>query len=74
MGHNNYKVSSHLDQQVEVMKTSDFKIENCEICELNRGKKKPIPKDCYSRAIGTLDVIFIDILDSIDPIAEDGHI
>ena len=73
MGHNNYKDLSHLEQHVEGMKISDFKIENCETCELNKAKKKPVPKDFYTRATRTLDFVHTDILGPIDPLAEDGH-
>ena len=73
MGHNNNKVLSHLSQHVEGMKISDCKIDNCETCELNKAKKKPVPKDCYIRATRTLDVVHTDSLGPIDPIAEDGH-
>ena len=55
MGHINYKDLNHLEQHVEGMKISDFKIENCETCELNKAKKKPVPKDFYTRATRTLD-------------------
>ena len=72
MGHNNYK-DCHLEQPVEGMKIKDFKIENCETCELNEAKKKPVPKDSYTRATRTLDIVHIDILGPIHPIAEDGH-
>ena len=40
MVHNNYKDLSHLEQHVEVMKISDFKIENCKTCELNSTLKQ----------------------------------
>ena len=73
MGHNNYKDLSHLEQHVEGMKISDFKIENCETCYLNKAKKKPVPKDSYTRASRTLDFVHTDILGPIDPLAEDGH-
>ena len=72
-GHKNYKDLSHLEQHVEGMKFSDFKIEVCETCELNRAKKKPVPKDSYTRATRTLDFVHTEILDPIDPLAEDGH-
>ena len=55
------------------MKINDFKIENCETCELNKAKKKPVPKDSYTRATRTLDFVHKDILGPIDPLAEDGH-
>ena len=71
--HNNYKDSSHLEQHVEGMKISDFKINNFKTCELNKAKKKPVPKDCYTRATRTLDIVPTDILGPIDPIEEDGH-
>ena len=73
MDHKNYKDLSHLEQHVEGMKIKDFKIENYETCEFNKAKKKPVPKDYYTRAIRTLDIVHTDILGSIDPIAEDGH-
>ena len=73
MGHNNYKDTSRFEQHVEGMKISDFKIENCETCDLNKAKKKPIPKDCYTRATRTLDFVHIDVLGPIHPIAEVGH-
>ena len=55
------------------MKIKDFKIENCETCELNEAKKKPVSKDSYTRATRTVDIVHIDILGPIHPIAEDGH-
>ena len=72
-GHNNYEGLSHLEQNVEGMKISDFKYEICETCELNKTKKKPVLKDSYTRATKTLDIIHTDTLVPIDPIAEDGH-
>ena len=71
--HNNYKDLSHLEQHLEGMKISVFKIENCETCELNKAKKKPVPKDCYTRVTRTRDFVHIDILGPIDSIAEEGH-
>ena len=73
MGHNNFKYLSHLEQHVECMKISDFQIENCETCELNKAKKKPVPKDSYPRATGTLDIVHINSLGPINLIADDGH-
>ena len=73
MGHNNYKDLSHLEQHVEGMKISDFKIENCETCELIKAKKKPVPKNSFTRATRTLDIVHTDILGPIDSIAEDEH-
>ena len=72
MGHKNYKDVSHSELQVLGIKISDFRIENYETCELNKRKKKPVPKDCYTRATGTLDIVHRDILIPIDPIAEVG--
>ena len=73
MAHNNYKETSRFEQHVQGMKISDFKIENFESCDLNKAKKKPIPKDCYTRATRTLDSVHIDALGPIHPIAEVGH-
>ena len=69
MGLNNYKDLSHLEQHVEGMKISDFKIDNCDNCELNKAKKN----DCYTRATRTLDFVHTDILGPIGQIEEDGH-
>ena len=60
MGRNNYKDLSHLEQHVEGMKISDFKTENCETWELNKAKKKPVPKDSYTRATRTL-ILFTEV-------------
>ena len=73
MGHNNYKDLSHLEQHLEGMKISDFKIENCETYELNKAKKKPVPKNSYTRATRTLDFVHTDFLGPINPLAEEGH-
>ena len=62
-----------MEQNVEGMKISDCKIENCETFELNKAKNKPVPKDSYTRATRTLDIVHTDILGPINPIAEDGH-
>ena len=71
MGYNNYKDVSLLEQQVKGNKLiSDFKIDNCETCELKKSEKKPVPKGSYTRATRTLDFVHTKFL---DPMAEDGH-
>ena len=69
ISHNNFKDLSHLEQQVEGMKISDFKIENCKTCELNEA----VFKDFYTRATRTLDIVHTEIIGPIDPIAGDCH-
>ena len=48
-------------------------LKNCEFCELTKAKKKPVPKDSYTRATRTLDFVHTDILGPIDLIAKVGY-
>ena len=45
MGHNNFSDLKRLPEFVEGMKIGDSKIECGEVCELNKSKKQPVPKD-----------------------------
>ena len=73
MGHNNFFDFRRLPEFVEGMKISDSKIECCEVCELNKSKKQPVPKDCMTRAKEILDIVHRDALGKISPEAVDGY-
>ena len=73
MGHNNFSDLKRLPEFVEGMKKSDSKIECCEVCELNKSKKQPVPKDCMKRAKENLDIVHTNVLRKISPEAVDGH-
>ena len=62
-----------LPEFVEGMKIGDSKIECCEICELKNSKKKPVPKDCMTRAKKISDIVHTDVLGKIPPEDVDGH-
>ena len=40
---------------------------------MNKAKKKPVSKDCYTSSTRSLDIAHTDILGSIDQIAGNGH-
>ena len=40
---------------------------------MNKAEKKPVPKNCYTGATRTLDIVHTDILGPINSIAEYGH-
>ena len=73
MGHNNFFDLKRLPEFVEGMQISDSKVECCEVCELNKSKKQPVPKDCMTRAKEILDIVHTDVLGKISPEAVDGH-
>ena len=50
MGHNNFSDLKRLPELVEGIKITNSNIECCEVCELNKSKKQPVPKDCMTRA------------------------
>ena len=73
MGHNNFSDLKRLPEFVEGMKIGDPKNDCCEICELNKSKKQPVPKDCMTRAKEILDIVHTDVLGKFSPEAVDGH-
>ena len=73
MGHNNFSDLKRLPEFVEGLKIGDSKIECCEVSELNKSKKQPVPKDCLTRAKEILDIAHTDVLGEISPEAFDGH-
>ena len=73
MGHKNFSDLKRLPELVEGIKITNSNIECCEVCELNKSKKQPVPKDCMTRAKETLDIVHTDVLGKISPEAVDGH-
>ena len=45
--------------QVDKKDSSELK---CDTCELNKAKRKPVPKDSVDRANNALDIVHVDIL------------
>ena len=62
MGHNNFSDLKRMPKFVEGMQIGDSKIECCEVCDLNKSKKQPVPKDCMTRAKKNLDIVHTDVL------------
>ncbi len=74
MGHNNFKDLKNLEQHVIGMQIDGSKeIDVCDCCELNKSKRKPIPKDPGTRATSTLEIVHTDVLGPITPESLDGH-
>ena len=72
LGHNKFTDLSKLVEHFEGMHISNSSVDVCEICELNKAKKQPTPKNC-TRAQAVLDIVHTDIIGPITPEAEDGH-
>ena len=45
----------------------------CEMCEVNKAKRRPVPNDCSTRAKETLDYVHYDVLGPVSPVSVDGH-
>ena len=58
MGHINCKNLILLNQQVEGMKISDFKLKNCENCELYNANEKPVPTPGQPRQWISFTLVF----------------
>ena len=72
-GPNSFSDLKCLPEFVEGVKMSDSKIKCCEVCELNKSRKQPVPKDCMTKAKETLDIVHTDVLGKISPEFVDGH-
>ena len=43
------------------------------VCEVNKAKRRPVPKDCITRAKEPLDYVHCDVLGPVSPVSVDGH-
>ena len=75
LGHNNFqdliKLQNHVDgMQIDKNDSSELK---CETCELNKAKRKAVPKDSVDRANNALDFVHVDNLGPVTPVSVDNH-
>ena len=47
------------------LKVNEHDLANCEICQLNKSKKLPVPRDSGTRASEVLEIVQTDILGPI---------
>ena len=73
LGHNYVEDIYKLKDRAVGLKVNEHDLANCEICQLNKSKKLPVPKDSRTRASEVLEIVQTDILGSIQPEAVDGH-
>ena len=45
----------------------------CEVCEVNKAKRRPVPKDHITRSKETLDYVHCDVLGPVSPVSVDAH-
>ena len=74
LGHNDFqdliKLQNHVDgMQIDKNDSSELK---CDTCELNKAKRKAVPKDSVDRANIVLDIVH-DILGPVTPVSVDNH-
>ena len=55
------------------LKVNEHDLANCEICQLKKSEKLPVPRDSGTRASEVLETVHTDILGPIQPEAVDGH-
>ena len=73
LGHNNVEDIYKLKDHAVGLKLIEHNLTNCEICQLNKSKKLPVPKDSGTRASEPLEIVYTDILGPIQPEAVNGH-
>ena len=73
LGHNNVEDIYKLKDHAVRLKVNKHDLANCEICQLNKSKKLPVPRDSGTRASEVLEIVHSDILGPIQPEAVDGH-
>ena len=73
LGHNNVEDIYKLKDHAVGLKLSEHNLTNCEICQINKSKKLPVPKDSATRASEALEIVHTDILGPIQSEAVDGH-
>ena len=73
LGHNNVEDIYKLKDHAVGLKVNEHDLANCEICQLNKSKKLPVPRDSGTRASEVLEIVHTDILGPIQPEAVDGH-
>ena len=73
LGHNNWEDLKKLKQCVVGMDVSENDVFVCEVCEVNKAKRRPVPKDCITRANETLDYVHFDVLEPVSPVSVDDH-
>ena len=57
LGHNNWEDLKKLKEQVVGMDVCENDVFVCEVCEVNKAKRRPVPKDCITRAKEPLDYV-----------------
>ena len=75
LAHNNFqdliKLQNHVDgMQIDKNDSSELK---CDTCELNKAKRKAVPKDSFDSANNALDIVHVDILGPVTPVSFDNH-
>ena len=55
------------------LKVNEHDLANCELCQLNKPKKLPVPRDSGTRASEVIEIVHTDILGPIHLEAVDGH-
>ena len=45
----------------------------CDTCEINKAKRKPVPKDSVDRANNALDIVHVEIFGPVTPVSVDNH-
>ena len=74
LGHNNFqdliKLQYHVGMQIDKNDSSGLKFDTC---ELNKAKRKAVPKDSVDRANNALDIVHVDILGPVTPVSVDNH-
>ena len=74
-GHINFqdlmKLQNHVDgMQIDKNDSSERKSVTC---ELNKAKRKAVPKDSVDTANNALDIVHVDILGPVTPVPVDNH-
>ena len=72
LGYKDWEDLKKLKEHVFEMNVSESDVFVCEVCEVNRARRRPVPKDCITRAKETLDYVHCDVLGLVSPISREG--
>ena len=75
LGHNDFqdliKLQNHVGgMQIDKNDSSELM---CGTCELNKAKRKAVPKDSVDRAKNALNIVHVDFLGPVTPVSVDNH-
>ena len=75
LGHNDFqdliKLQNHVGgMQIDKNDSSELM---CGTCELNKAKRKAVPKDSVDRAKNALNIVHVDFLGPVTPVTVDNH-